>query len=301
MTTVSVRRTFKDSLFRLIFREKKELLDLYNAINGSCYRDPDALEINTIEGILYMGIKNDVSFLIDEYLNLYEAQSSWNPNMPIRGLIYFSHIYEGYIARNQLDLYSSAALELPSPRYIVFYNGTRAEADCTELRLSDSFHHKETNNCLECTATVLNINYGHNEQLMHNCRKLYEYAYLVHNVREWLRKGAALKEAIDRAIDDCIQHDILKGFLLQHRGEVANVILTGYDTEIHMKTEFKKGIEKGRIEAAKDTLLSMLSRFGPVPQDLSERIHGQTDYECLQKWLSDLFQCQSLEEFVDKM
>ena len=75
MYEANVRRCFKDSLFRMVFQEKRELLSLYNAINGSRYEDPELLEITTIQDVLYMGLKNDCSFLIDEYLNLYETQS----------------------------------------------------------------------------------------------------------------------------------------------------------------------------------------------------------------------------------
>ena len=112
MKTTNIQRTYKDSLFRMIFREKKELLSLYNALNNSEYQNADELTINTVESILYMGMKNDVSFLIEESLNLYEAQSTWNPNMPLRGLFYFSHIYEGYIAEHELNIYSKTLLKL---------------------------------------------------------------------------------------------------------------------------------------------------------------------------------------------
>lgn len=81
MSQNKVQRTYKDSLFRMIFREKKELLSLYNAINQSDYQDPEELEVNVLEDVIYMGMKNDVSFIIDDYMNLYEAQSTWNPNM----------------------------------------------------------------------------------------------------------------------------------------------------------------------------------------------------------------------------
>ena len=106
MAKAHINRAFKDSLFRMIFRERDELLELYNAVNGSHYDNPDDLTITTIEDVLYLGMKNDISFLIGQYLNLYEAQSSWNPNMPLRGLFYFSRLYQGYIKQQQLDLYS---------------------------------------------------------------------------------------------------------------------------------------------------------------------------------------------------
>ena len=167
----SPRRNYKDSLFRMVFREKKELLSLYNAINGTAYDDPEELMVTTIEDVLYMGRKNDISFLIKDVMNLYEHQSSVNPNMPLRGLIYICMLYQGYLEQNNLDIYSSTRLRLPTPKYLVFYNGTKEEPDRQELRLSDSFIKQEEPPDLECRAVMLNINYGHNKELMEACRK----------------------------------------------------------------------------------------------------------------------------------
>ena len=177
------KRTYKDSLFRMIFQDREALLSLYNAINGTCYDQPEELIITTLEDAIYLGWKNDVSFLIQDVLSLYEHQSTRNPNMPLRGLFYISSLFQGYLKANDLDPYSSVLLKLPTPRYVVFYNGTQEEPDRTELRLSDSFIRKDVEPCLECTALVLNINYGHNKELMKACHKLYEYAYFIQKVR----------------------------------------------------------------------------------------------------------------------
>lgn len=186
--TTRIQRNYKNGLFLMIFGNKPALLSLYNAIRGSNYTNPDDLIINTIEGVLYLGMKNDVSFIINNELNLYEAQSSWNPNMPLRGLFYFSRVYEGYIAEHDLNIYSQTLLKLPTPNYIVFYNGTKEDGDSRILRLSDSFiKHDGEEACLECTATMININYGHNKKLMEACRELYEYSYLIEQIRIELR------------------------------------------------------------------------------------------------------------------
>ena len=209
MADVRVNHKFKDSLFRMIFREKEALLELYNAINGSDYQNPEDLIITTIDDVLYLGMKNDVSFLIGRQMNLYEAQSSLNPNMPLRGLFYFSRLYQAYIKERQLDPYSQRLLPLPTPEFVVFYNGTREQPDRVTLRLSDAFSPGAGVPCLECTATMLNINRGHNEELMKGCRKLYEYAYLVDMVRSYLNEGLRLEAAVNRAVEDCIKNDIL--------------------------------------------------------------------------------------------
>ena len=134
-----VKRNFKDSLFRLVFHGKEELLSLYNAVNGSSYTNADDLEINTLEDVVYMGMKNDVSFLFAHYLNLYEAQSTSNPNMPLRGTIYFGDLIKGWVESNHLDMYSEKQIMIPKPKFLVFYNGLKKEPERKILRLSDSF------------------------------------------------------------------------------------------------------------------------------------------------------------------
>ena len=124
-----VKRNFKDSLFRLVFHGKEELLSLYNAVNGSSYTNADDLEINTLEDVVYMGMKNDLSFIIGDVMNLYEHQSSFSPNLPLRGLFYFSSLYRDYIEPVKYRLYSTSPLHIPFPQYIVFYNGTKKEPE----------------------------------------------------------------------------------------------------------------------------------------------------------------------------
>ncbi len=329
----SPRRNYKDSLFRMVFREKKELLSLYNAINGTAYEDPEELIVTTIEDVLYMGRKNDISFLIKDVMNLYEHQSSVNPNMPLRGLIYISMLYQGYIEQNNLDIYSSTLLKLPTPKYLVFYNGTKAEPDRQELRLSDSFIKREEQPDLECRAVVLNINYGHNKKLMEACRKLYEYSRFVETIRGYLNTGMKLGAAMDQAIEDCIRFDILKEFLFKHRGEVKQVILTEYNQERHAKTLLEEGRKQGREENARllqekntqlqkereenakllqkardqyarsirQLLLQVLELKGLATEAIVRRIQEEQDPELLQLWTSFAGDSDSAEELEKKI
>jgi hypothetical protein len=165
--------------------------------------------------------------------------------MPLRGLFYFSRLYAGYVSSKKLDIYSSTQLKLPTPQYIVFYNGTREEEERTELKLSSSYIKSGKGNCLECVATVLNINYGHNEPLMQSCRLLYEYSYLVGKIRESVSQGQTLESAIDMAVADCIENGILEEFLLKHRAEVKMMILSEYNEELHLKNEREIAREEG--------------------------------------------------------
>lgn len=249
MTATTVQRNYKDGLFLMIFRNKPALLRLYNAVRGSNYTNPDDLAVTTIENVLYMGMKNDVSFIINNQLHLYEAQSTWNPNMPLRGLFYFSDVYQGYIAEHELNIYGTKRIDLPNPNYIVFYNGTSDEPDFQTLHLSDSFIKQDDDEaCLECTATILNINFGHNQQLMETCHELYEYSYLIEQIRIGTRSGLALPDTIDQAVEHCINHSILESFLQRHRAEVTNMILKEFNLEQHIKSEKAYSFAEGHAE-----------------------------------------------------
>ncbi len=275
MTQKRINKKYKDSLFRMIFREKKELLSLYNAINGSDYQDPEALIINTLEDVVYMSIKNDTSFILDDYLSLYEAQSTVNPNMPLRGLFYFAWLYQGYIDLNELNVYSSRQIPLPTPRYVVFYNGPREQEEKKLLNLSDCFIKQSGTEppSLECTALFLNINYGYNKELMTKCRKLYEYSYLVDTIRTYQREGNSLENAVQLAVQQCIDQGILVDFLRKHRGEVMDLILTEYNEELHIRDEknisYEEGHEDGRMEGIEEGIERGILALIETLQELS--------------------------------
>ena len=97
---------YKDRLFNFLFgteENKAWTLSLYNAVNGSHYTDPDEIEITTIKEVMYLGMHNDVSFLISNEMDLYEQQSTYNPNMPVRLLQYVGNLYEKYINQTGMN------------------------------------------------------------------------------------------------------------------------------------------------------------------------------------------------------
>lgn len=224
-------RRHKDRLFRMVFQDKKDLLELYNALNGTDYRNPDDLTITTLEDVLFLGMKNDLSFIIGATLNLYEHQSTWNNNMPLRGLLYFAGLFQEYVDRNDYNLYGRRLIPLPFPQYLVFYNGDEEEPDETELSLSKAFPclGKNLTPGVDCRVRVLNINRGHNRELMENCRRLWEYAEFTALIRNNLQKGQKLQKAINAAIDDCQKRGILADLLSRCRTEVLHMLLTEYD------------------------------------------------------------------------
>ena len=208
-------RQYLDRLFKAIFgreEHKDWLLSLYNALNGSFYTDPSAIEINTIEGIIYVTMKNDISFLIDSQLNLYEQQSSYNPNMPLRGLMYFAELYQKHLTKQDRDLFTTALVKIPTPNFVVFYNGSRDMPDVTKLRLSEAFEVPENSGDFEWTATMLNINAGRNKTLLQKCKPLYHYSCYVDRVKSNVRSGMTKENAVSEAVNFAIQNDFLDGY-----------------------------------------------------------------------------------------
>ena len=246
-----LNRKYKDRLFRFIFSDKGNLLQLYNAINDSHYNNPDDLVITTIDDVVYMGMKNDLSFIIDDVMSLYEHQSTYSPNLPLRGLFYFSAMYRNYIEPMKQKLYTDSPLRIPFPVYLVFYNGSMEEPERKELLLSDLFiqNGKGLQPALECTALLLNINVGHNQELMEKCRILKEYAQFIHTIRSKISVGLPFQEAVETAVEDCISQNILSEILRKNKAEVIDMILTEYDEnefrEFLKEDSWKKGHEAG--------------------------------------------------------
>lgn len=246
-------RKYKESLFNMSFKKKEDLLKLYNAVNGTDYTNVDDLEVNTLENVLYMSVKNDMSFLVSCTMNLYEHQSTKNANMPLRGLIYFARLYENYVTENGLDIYNSKLEKIPTPQYVVFYNGMTGEADERILKLSDAFI--KEGGCLECEAKLLNINYGHNKELMEKCRRLEEYAIFVEKVRMHMKnENITQKQSITLAMNECIKEGILVDILTKQRDEVFGVILSTFNKELYEKNLKQDAYEAGH-EDGKDIML----------------------------------------------
>ncbi len=241
---ITVNRKYKARLFEMIFSDKNELLKLYNGMNGTNYEDPDLLEINTLENAIYMSMHNDISFIIDMRLDLYEQQSTFSPNLPLRYLLYVSDVYSDYT--KDMNIYGKKAISIPTPKFVIFYNGLDEQPDCRELKLSELFTVKEENPALELTAVMLNINKGHNRKLMETCQTLQDYAEYTYRVRKYAQERP-LEEAVEQAITECIQEGILKDFLKKHRAEAKKVSIYEYDEERHMRQTREEGWEEGEL------------------------------------------------------
>ena len=256
--TATVNRKYKDTVFRMLFSDRKNLLSLYNAINETSYTDAAQLEIVTLENAIYMGMKNDLAFIIDTNLFLYEHQSTYNPNMPLRDLFYISGEYQKLVDRK--SLYSSILLKLPAPNFIVFYNGKRKMPDRWTNCLSESYENQQGEPNLELKVVTININRDCNRKLMEQCRILGEYAQYVEKVRE--------------------------------NAEIIAMSIFEYDKEeeeqklqaTYEKIGEKRGEKQGELKKAKSIAISLAQEGEPVER--IARTLGETE-KTIKEWLPE--------------
>ena len=280
MSNYGINRKYKDRLFTFIFgREENKAwtLSLYNAINHTDYSDPELIQINTIEDVLYMGMHNDVSFITDMQMNMYEQQSSFNPNMPLRMLQYAAGLYEKYLKQNKLNKYSSKRLELPVPRLVVFYNGRGKMEDETILRLSDSYpghapgvigRNDIDKNDIDrsvidrndiCTGDIevivhmININAGHSVSILEKCPVLREYMWLIDFIRDNAPEYG-IETAVNQSLAEMPERFMIRDFLAAHKAEVVEMLLTEYDVEETMEMFKRDAKEEGRTEGRAEGL-----------------------------------------------
>ena len=258
MTNNKIHREYKDRLFTFLFGQNENrswTLSLYNAVNNTDYRNPDEVQINTIKEVLYLGMHNDVSFLILEEMNLFEQQSSFNPNMPLRQMQYASNLFEKYIKEHKYNKYGSSLIRLPVPKLITFYNGTEDKPDEMILELKDSFPQGAKPD-IAVKVRMININYDKNQRLLDACRPLKEYSWLIAEIRSILH-DMNIEQAVDEAIKAMPDKFEIKSFLDAHRMEVRAMLLTEYNETETMELFRMEGFEKGHIEGVEEGRLQI--------------------------------------------
>ena len=300
--TLQTKRTYKDSVFRMLYSRKEELLSLYNALNGTDYQDPEQLEVTTLENAIYMNMKNDVSFLLDAEMMLYEHQSTWNPNMPLRDLIYITRLLEKYV--NRESLYASTPVRIPAPHFVVFYNGSSDVSEDVILKLSDAFEERKGSHLerkepeLELKVHFLNINQGYNEELMERCRTLREYSEFVARIRRYAAGETAIEEAVDRAVTECIAEGILVDFLRSQRAEVVAVSIFEYNEEEELKKFGRAEYRSGEIKGKAESVILALEMKGPVSEQMKKRIFSERDISLLEDWMRMAIEADTVEAFL---
>ena len=256
--SLPVNRIYKDRLYKMIFNDKSELLKLYNAINGTHYDDPAMLTITTLDNAIYMTMENDLSFIIDMRLALYEQQSTVNPNLPLRFLMYITDIYSAYT--KDMNIYGSKKVQIPLPSFVIFYNDVKSQPDRTEFLLSELFHPTTDQPALELKAVMLNINKGHNQELMNACHTLRDYSEYVTRIRTYSAE-MPLTDAVEKAITECIHENILRDFLLENRVEAKAMSIYEYDEEKTLRMFREEGYEDGERNGKIQATIEMCFEF----------------------------------------
>ena len=254
----TVNRKHKDRLFSFLFgseANREWTLSLYNAVNGTSFTDPEEIQFTTIEDAIYMGMKNDLSFILCYVMNIYEQQSTYSPNMPVRQLMYAGKLYDKYIQTNNLNIYGKKIVRLPAPKLIVFYNGAEEKED-TVLKLSDAFREEAgtVESDIDVRVRMLNINYGKNRELMEGCGPLREYAWLVEKIRE-NREKMDIEAAVDKAIDEMPEEFVIRKFLIGNRAEVKDMCVTEYNEAETLQMIREEGREEGEDRLGKLMIL----------------------------------------------
>ena len=288
------KRTYKDELFRMIFGRENERsarwrLDLYNALSGKHHTNPADLKITTLENAIYIEMKNDVSFLVDSQMTLIEHQSSYNPNMPLRGLIYFAKLYQIYVSNKDQDLYGQTLIKIPAPKYVVFYNGNKQLEETSYLKLSDAFTNFEEQGLFEWTATVKNINADYNIPLQNHCKALNDYVKYVDRIKTNLKNNLSTSEAVEEALDWAISKNLLEGFFREQRAEVLAVSITEFDKELYDRCRrregynegvehgLEQGIEQGAYQKAIENAVTLIKKYKANPEDAAKDMGAPLD------------------------
>ena len=248
-------REYKDSVFvDLFYRDETagaNLLSLYNALHGTDLQDEGLIRKVGIEDVLYKNFKNDISFEVNGQVVVFgEHQSTDNPNMPLRCLMYAGRAYEQLVDEDAK--YRTKQVKIPTPEFYTFYNGKK---DCPlerELCLSDAFMAPPGRNTLELKVTVVNINSGKGHGLLEKCRVLKEYSLFTEEVRSCWNE----EEKVKRAISACREKGILVDYLKRKGSEVRNMLTAEYSYEKDIQVKqwearmagMEEGIEKGRAE-----------------------------------------------------
>ena len=271
-------REYKSDVISMMLQIPEYALDVYNAMNDSVYTDPDMIQIMRLENGISLSVRNDASFFINNYLNLYEHQSTYSPNAPLRFLIYLTSLLKKMIRKR--DLYSRKRVQIATPHFAVFYNGTEKRPEKEVLKLSDAFiNHTDTPE-IELTVTVYNINPDNNTQLLEKSKVLSGYMIFVNRVRENLEHQRKIEQntrflsseyneaehddtelmedleaAINEAIDHCIENHIMETFFRENRSEVTKSMLLDYTwerrEELIRAEEYEDGKREGYAEGEK--------------------------------------------------
>ena len=309
-------REYKSDVFSMLMENPKYALDVYNALNGSNYTDPERVEMVRLQRVFAVSVVNDAAFIFDPELNLYEHQSTYCPNINLRFLIYYAETMLDWIRRNRKNPFGSTLIRIPTPHFVVFYNGREKRPEFETRRLSETFLVPTEEPELELICRIYNINFNHNEELLGRSMVLQGYAYFVESVRE-LAKTEDLEQAISHAIEKCIREDVLADFFKEKGNEVKRMMQLDFTWEAQIpmirqeerEIGYAEGKDKGKIEGKIEGKLEELIRLiqtkvirGKTLAQIAEELEDTEDairlvYEAVQEYGVD---CPA-DEICDKI
>ena len=251
-------REVKSDVFSMLMENKKYALEVYNAVNKTAYEDPEEIQITTLKRGISLSIRNDASIILGMNLNLYEHQSTYSPNMPLRSLIYFVDILKPLIKDE--DIYGRKLINIPTPKFVTFYNGIEKRPEIEVFKLSKAFRNVTESPEIELICTVYNINSGYNNELLNNCKVLGEYMVFIDKIRE--NEADGYEYPIEEAINWCIDNNILNEFLITRKPEVLKAMIIDMTferrEELIRRDERQEGIQQGIQQGQQQLLIAMV-------------------------------------------
>ena len=279
----TTNRKYKDTVFRMLFNNKKEALGLYNNLFDTEYTDESLIDIVTLEDVLFIPRKNDVAFTMNgRFVVLVEHQSTINENMPLRFLIYIARLYEKIIDAD--NIYRRKLIKIPAPEFVVLYNGIddlkQDDKVVTELELNLSDAFKDDGDVqpelfkdnkgahLELKVKVIDIRYSSHNKLVTKKDTLEQYSRFIQIIEDCRKSEENLDEAMKTAVNMAIENNILTEFLKENGSEVHNMLTLEYDEETARRVEREEAMEEGREEgrregeqARRQLIISCLRKF----------------------------------------
>jgi len=280
MTESNVNRMFKDGVFRTLFNDEEKLLELYNALSNRNYPEGTPIEIVTLDNVIFNEIKNDIAFIIDDrFIILTEHQSTKSPNFPLRMLCYLAKEYEKKYYSDAI--YSTRLVTLPTPELYVFYEGKKDAPVEWKLKLSDAFREKCDTISVEAVVKVINVSYEKGAELLKRCKTMQEFSLFMYMIRMKYDETGNLMTAVSESIYECINSDVLKEYLLDHRGDIMSVLEVNLTIEereaIRWRDGYEDGKDEGRAEGVR-TVAANLKNSG-IPIDIIAANTGLTEQE----------------------
>ena len=291
-------REVVSDVFSMLMEYPEHALDVYNVLNGSHYEDPGVVQVERLKAGISLTVRNDASFLIGGEIHFYEHQSTHNPNMPLREVIYYTDYLKIWIKRNNRDVYGRGLVEIPTPHFVSFYNGEEKRPAVERMRLSSAFCRplkKGEEADLEVRCVQYNLNAEENRELLVKSSTLRGYVCFVDKVRRY-REEQELGVVIDRAMEECVREGVLARFFEERKDEVRKSMILDCTWEAREKLIKRDSKAEGKAEA----VIELLKDLGEVPEWLENEIYAEMDPSVLGKLLKMAAKTDSIEEFIEK-